>query len=86
MDFIIGIPLGAAAGCLPSSAFCLIALRLDWNFISPTADTFLKTVGTSATLITICGPVWKIRTFPFCAGSCAGALIGITLFVSEHAV
>lgn len=84
MEFIIGIPVGAAAGCTTASVFCLIASRLGLNFASPTADTFLNVIAASATVIMICGPLWEIRTFPFWAGSCAGALIGISLFASEH--
>lgn len=86
MEFFIGIPVGAATGCTTASVFCLIASHLGLNFTSPTADTFLNVIAASATVIMICGPLWKIRTFPFWAGSCAGALIGISLFVSEHAV
>lgn len=86
MELIISIPVGAAMGCTTTSVFCLIASRLGLNFASPSADTFLKVIAASATVIMICGPLWKIRTFPFWAGSCAGALIGITLFVAEHTV
>ena len=86
MGFIIGIPFGAAAGCTTASFFCLIVPGLGLNFASPTADTFLNVIAASATVIMIGGPLWKIRTFPYGAGSCTGALIGITLFVAEHTV
>jgi hypothetical protein len=85
VECALGIPFGAAFGCLLAAAFCVVASWFNFGFISPTWGTILHVVAAAAFLVMIAGPVWRVDTRTFWVGIFFGMLVGLSVFVSEHA-
>jgi len=85
VEAALGIPFGAAFGCVMAAVFCVVAARLNFGFMSPKWSTLLNVFGAAAFLVMIAGPVWRVDTRPFWVGGIVGMLVGISVFVSEHA-
>ena len=85
MEFMLGIPFGAALGCLLASIFCLAASYFHFSFSRPAADTLFNIFAANTVIVLVCGPIWKIRTVPFWLGTIIGMLLGTSLLVSQHA-
>ena len=53
VEAALGIPFGAAFGCVMAAVFCVVAARLNFGFISPTWSTLLNVIGAAAFLVMI---------------------------------